>query len=125
MLRVNPIAVEIPRVPIEQDILPLSKPIVGTSGRVYTELPIPKGTTVNISTIGYNWCTPLTPPPPGQCAYLGAFWAGTRICGVQTLTNSDRSGGLGWTNRLNHPLGCMGTCTVTYEDPMGPSGIDI
>ena len=42
------------RIPIEDDVLPLTKPIVGTSGRVYTELPIQKGTPVTISTVGYN-----------------------------------------------------------------------
>jgi len=54
ILRLHPIAVEIVRAPTENDVLPLTKPIVGTSGRVYTELPIPKGTPVTISTIGYN-----------------------------------------------------------------------
>ena len=44
------------RVPIEDDILPLTNPIVGTSGKVYTELPIPKGTPVSVSTLGYNLC---------------------------------------------------------------------
>ena len=44
------------RVPIEDDVLPLTKPIVGTSGKVYTELPVSKGTPVGISTIGYNLC---------------------------------------------------------------------
>jgi len=53
-LRIHPAAVEIVRMPTQDDILPLTKPIVGTSGRVYTELPIPKGTTVTISTLGYN-----------------------------------------------------------------------
>ena len=40
--------------PVEDDILPLTKPIVGTSGRVYTELPIPKGTALTLSLAGYN-----------------------------------------------------------------------
>jgi len=56
ILRINPISLEIARAPVEDDVLPLTKPIVGNSGRVYTELPIPKGTPVAISTIGYNWC---------------------------------------------------------------------
>lgn len=36
--------------------MPLSKPIVGVSGRVYHELPVPAGTIVTISTVGYNLC---------------------------------------------------------------------
>jgi len=53
-LRIHPVVVEVVRAPTQDDILPLTKPIVGTSGRVYTELPIPKGTPVTISTAGYN-----------------------------------------------------------------------
>ena len=51
---------EIARLPIEDDVLPLTNPVVGTSGKVYTELPIPKGTPVTISAFGYNMCTALT-----------------------------------------------------------------
>jgi len=53
-LRIHPIVVEVVRAPIRDDILPLTKPIVGTSGRVYTELPIPKGTVLALSAFGYN-----------------------------------------------------------------------
>ena len=53
-LRVHPVIVELVRTPIQDDILPFTKPVVGTSGRVYTELPIPKGTPVVLSMIGYN-----------------------------------------------------------------------
>lgn len=53
-LRIHPIAVEITRAPTEDDVLPLTKPIIGTSGKVYNELPIPKGTRVDISTAGYH-----------------------------------------------------------------------
>jgi len=53
-LRIHPIAVEVSRTPNKDDMLPLTKPIVGTSGRVYTELPISKGTPVVISMFGYN-----------------------------------------------------------------------
>lgn len=57
ILRVHPIALELVRMPVEDDVLPLTKPIVGTSGRVYTKLPVPKGTPITISTTGYNLCT--------------------------------------------------------------------
>ena len=64
ILRLHPIAVEIVRAPTGDDILPLTKPVVGTSGRVYTELPLPKGTPVTISTIGYNLYICFVQPPP-------------------------------------------------------------
>ena len=41
---------------MQDDVLPLTKPIVGTSGKVYTELPIPKGTIVTVSMSGYHLC---------------------------------------------------------------------
>ena len=50
--------------PIEDDVLPLTKPIVGTSGKVYTELLVPKGTPVTVSAMGYNLCVPFTGPSP-------------------------------------------------------------
>lgn len=56
ILRIFPTAFEISRAPKKDDILPLSKPIVGISGKVYKELPIPAGTPVTISTVGYNLC---------------------------------------------------------------------
>ena len=53
-MRIHSIVPEIYRQPIQDDVLPLTKPIVGTSGKVYTELLIPKGTVVTISMTGYN-----------------------------------------------------------------------
>lgn len=53
-LRVYPVVVEIIRAPKADDLLPLSKPIIGNSGKVYRELPVPGGTVVHISPIGYN-----------------------------------------------------------------------
>jgi len=53
-LRVHPVAVDLVRMPIQDDVLPLTKPVVGTSGRVYTELPVPKGTPVTVSISGYS-----------------------------------------------------------------------
>jgi len=53
-LRVHPPIVEVARAPVQDDILPLTKPIVGTSGKVYTEIHVPKGTTVTVSFLGYN-----------------------------------------------------------------------
>ena len=82
------------RVPMQDDVLPLTKPIVGTSGRVYTELFIPKGTTVAVSLTGYNlYVFSAKPPPPRHGAHAIILMTGTGICGVQTLTSSDRSVG--------------------------------
>ena len=55
-MRIHPIIVEVMREPIDDDLLPLSKPIVGISGKVYNELPVPKGTMVALSAFGYNLC---------------------------------------------------------------------
>ena len=55
---------------MQDDALPLTKPIVGTSGRVYTELPVPKGTNVTISVTGYNlYFFPAKSLPPQQSTY--------------------------------------------------------
>ena len=53
-LRMYPIAVEIIRAANQNDILPLSDPIVLDSGKVLYELPIPKGTVIFTSIYGYN-----------------------------------------------------------------------
>lgn len=98
-LRIHPSALEIVRAPIQDDILPLTKPIIGTSGRVYTELPIPKGTAVYISAIGYNSNPDLWGPdayefrperwlemkeqvesPVGVYGNLSTFSGGTKSC---------------------------------------------
>jgi len=53
------------------------------------------------------------------------FVAGTRICGVQMLMCSDRSAGSKRKGKLNHPLGCMETCTVTHRAPAVRMGTDL
>jgi hypothetical protein len=50
----HPIVNELQRVPKEDTVLPLSTPIVGISGKVYEELPVPAGTIMNLSLVGYN-----------------------------------------------------------------------
>lgn len=54
ILRVYPIVTELQRVPKKDDVLPLSKPVVGVSGKVYKELLVPAGTTIMVSQMGYN-----------------------------------------------------------------------
>ena len=90
----HPIGLEFVRTPIEDDIVPLTKPIVGNSGRVYTNLHIPKGTAVNISTIGYNSYAFFTKSPaPRQSPHTIVFTAEMRTCGARTLVSSDRNVG--------------------------------
>ena len=54
ILRVYPVALEITRAAKDDNVLPLSKPVVGVSGKVYNELPILAGTIISVSTVGYN-----------------------------------------------------------------------
>ena len=84
----------------QDDVLPLTKPIVGASGRVYTELPIPKGTNITISMTGYNLYLFLAKfLPHRQSTHTIIFVTGIRIYGVQTLNNSDQSVGSKWTSK--------------------------
>ena len=53
-LRVHSPVIDIPRAVWDDDVIPLSKPIVGVSGKVYNELAVPKGTLVVTSMLGYN-----------------------------------------------------------------------
>jgi len=99
VLRVYPIVTQIPRVATEDNVLPLTKPIVGVSGKVYTNLPVPAGTHTFISTIGYNlnkdvwgpdahefrperWLDMEKKPesPVGVYGNLATFSGGTRSC---------------------------------------------
>lgn len=54
ILRVYSPVQELIRMPLKDDVLPLSTPIVGISGRVYNELHVPAGTNIAVSVIGYN-----------------------------------------------------------------------
>jgi len=53
-LRIHSSVTDIIRQASEDNVLPLSTPIVGASGTTYRELHIPKGTFVHASTFGYN-----------------------------------------------------------------------
>ncbi|KAF9075478.1 cytochrome P450 [Rhodocollybia butyracea] len=53
-LRVYPVAQHLYRTAYEDDVLPLTTPIVGKSGKVITEVHVPKGTQVIGSAQGYN-----------------------------------------------------------------------
>jgi len=62
ILRFYPIVVEISRAAMEDNVLPLTKPIVGVSGKVYKGLPVLAGTRIIISTFGHHLC--VRPPDP-------------------------------------------------------------
>lgn len=61
-LRYHPIAYALFRTAARDDVIPLSQPVVTTSGEVVSEIPIGKGQVIWTSLAGYNryvW------PPPG------------------------------------------------------------
>ncbi|KAJ4479612.1 cytochrome P450 [Lentinula edodes] len=53
-LRFHPIALHLFRTANEDDVIPLSKPIVGKTGQLITEIPVPKGTRIVGSCSAYN-----------------------------------------------------------------------
>ncbi|KIK60887.1 hypothetical protein GYMLUDRAFT_244040 [Collybiopsis luxurians FD-317 M1] len=98
-LRYYPVAIHLYRTASEDDRLPLSKPIVGKSGKIITEIPIPKGTQVIGSIQAYNrnkdifgedsfefnpnrWIEGRvqTDTPLGVYANLATFASGMRSC---------------------------------------------
>ena len=95
-MRVYPAVTEILRAAKDDNVLPLSKPVVGVSGKVYNEIPIPAGTFMHISTLAYNlYVHPPDSHPVGNSGIEDGFsrFAGTRTYGDQMLMNSDRNGG--------------------------------
>ncbi|KAH7869953.1 cytochrome P450 [Lentinula edodes] len=53
-LRFHPVAVHLFRVAVEDDVLPLMKPIVATTGEILQEVVVPKGTRIVGSIPAYN-----------------------------------------------------------------------
>jgi len=53
-LRFHPVIMHMFRGAVQDDVLPLSKPVTTTTGKIITELPVPKGTRVVISMHAYN-----------------------------------------------------------------------
>jgi len=95
MLRVQPVTVEIPRVATKDDVLPLSKPIVGVSGKVYTELPVPAGTLLSVSTVGYNLCVRPSVPHSRRdlLRRISPFYSNKDLWDQMPM-NSGQNGGL-------------------------------
>ncbi|PBK76286.1 cytochrome P450 [Armillaria solidipes] len=54
VLRFNPIVYNIERVAAQDDVLPLSKPVILTTGKTVREIAISKGTFIIASVAGYN-----------------------------------------------------------------------
>jgi hypothetical protein len=95
-LRFYPAVTEIMRSAKDDNILPLSKPILGVSGKVYNDIHVPAGTFMHISTLAYNlYVYPPDPHPVGNSGIEDVFFCfvGTRTYGDQMLMNFDRNGG--------------------------------
>jgi len=113
ILRIHPAVLDMQRVAVGDNVLPLTKPIVGVSGKVYKELPVPTGTLVFLSIAGYNlYARPLAPLPRRDPVVETGFYhfTGIKICGGQTPTSSDRNDG--WTREksLKRLSGFTATC---------------
>ena len=110
-MRVHPIAVEVLRVAKGDDVLPLSKPITGSSGKVYNELHIPAGTATYVSTVGYNMYVRLILISVGVAVFEPVLrFAGTRTFGGQTPMSSGQKDGSRYTKSPSRPLGSTVTC---------------
>ena len=114
-LRIHPPSTEFPRIVCNDDVIPLSKPVIGVSGKVYNEFAIPKGTMAVISPFGHNmwgilriyhspysltWCNPI----------------GTQRCGVPILMNGAQNDGSRQPGILNHQLEYTETCVSSLLD---------
>ena len=94
VLRVYPVVPEVTRETKADNVLPLSKPVLGISGKAYNELFVPAGTVAFISMVGYNlYVHPYTSTQNYGVQNLPSRFVGTRIFGDRTLMNSDRNGG--------------------------------
>lgn len=93
ILRVHAPVIDMQRIPNKDTVLPLSRPVVGVSGKVYNELPVPAGTYMSISVTGYNLYVPVPLPQPRR---RNRDW----------LTTSQEQGRMG-TRRLRIPAGAV------------------
>ena len=53
-MRFHPIAIGLPRVAVKDDVIPLSSPIVSTTGERITEVPVKAGQVFHASFAGYQ-----------------------------------------------------------------------
>ena len=91
-MRVYPAAIEIMRMSKKDDVLPLSKPVIGVSGKIHTEIRVPAGTPMFVSPIGYGL---YAVPSIRELQELRpvSHVAGMKMCGDLILMNSDRNDG--------------------------------
>lgn len=121
-LRIHPVIIDVARVASDDDIMPLSTPIVGASGKVYNKLAIPRGTVVVVSPFGHNlWVIPGSNRSLFSLVWCGP--AGTRRYGVLTPTSGVPNDGLRQLRILNHQLGFMGTCPSLPSDLFSATNI--
>ena len=64
------------RMAMEDNVLPLAKPIIGVSEKVYDELPVPAGTLTTVSLTGYNM----------YVRFLGSDTCGDRRAEANSIT---------------------------------------
>ena len=108
-----PAATELLRLLKKDDVLPLSKPVIGVSGKVYKELPIPARKGITISTVGYNMYVRSAHILLGRVTGVEirlTVFSGTRTFGDQTPMSSDRSDGSTRTRSLKRLLESMAIC---------------
>ncbi|KAJ3752232.1 cytochrome P450 [Lentinula raphanica] len=67
-LRCYPVAIHLFRTANEDDVIPLSKPIIGTTGRTIMEIPVPRGTNIVVSPSAYNRLSVQTLPQSPRSA---------------------------------------------------------
>ncbi|KAJ7275784.1 cytochrome P450 [Mycena rebaudengoi] len=125
-LRYHPVAFQSIREAARDEVLPLSKPIVTKSGKIITELPIPKNMVLIISTAGYNrntdvfgedahsynperWVGDSIRPATGLGVYgnLMSFGSGNRAC-------------IGWRLALYEYQSFLVELVKTFEFSMDP-----
>lgn len=71
------------------DVIPLFNPIVTKDGRTIEEVPVAKGTIVEVSVIGYNtWA-----PSDLSLAFAKKNYIGTKLYGARMPMTSTQSGG--------------------------------
>ncbi len=55
-LRFHPAALGLPRVAVKDDVIPLARPVVSTTGETVSEIPIKAGQVFYASFVGYQRC---------------------------------------------------------------------
>ncbi|KAJ7275776.1 cytochrome P450, partial [Mycena rebaudengoi] len=125
-LRYHPVSIQNMREAARDEVLPLSKPIVTKSGKIITELPIPKNMVLIVSIAGYNrntdifgedahsynperWVGDSIRPATGLGVYgnLMTFGSGNRAC-------------IGWRLALHEYQSFLVELVKTFEFSMDP-----